>query len=205
MTKAEYIERYGLERYEQYKARNNARTKNYYHNNPEYKKSQKIYSKERYRNDPEYRKSIIAHKMEHYNNDLEFRESTRVRNNARNKERYRNDPEFRESIINRTKSYHKEHYNKDSEFRESRKIYNKTRYVKNGRIDLIENYEIAAKDNFEYWEIHHRLELHPDGSVRFTMQSLIKLDLYYDRPPSELIWLKCSEHRQIHNKARRSN
>lgn len=62
----------------------------------------------------------------------------------------------------------------------------------------IENYYIALQDNFEGWCIHHRLELHPDYSIRFKADSLKKLDLYYNRPASELIFLKNSEHTRIH-------
>lgn len=62
----------------------------------------------------------------------------------------------------------------------------------------IENYEQAKKDNFKGWHCHHRLELHPDGSVRFTRESLIKLDLYINRPANELIFLRADEHNKLH-------
>lgn len=64
----------------------------------------------------------------------------------------------------------------------------------------IENYYIALQDNFEGWCIHHRLELHPDGSVRYTANSLKKLNLYYNRPFNELIFLRNDEHSSIHTK-----
>lgn len=64
---------------------------------------------------------------------------------------------------------------------------------------LIENYEKAKADNFKGWDCHHRLELHPDGSLRFTRESLIKLDLYLNRPAQELIFLKHDEHARIHS------
>lgn len=142
MKKEEYITKYGLEWYEQYKEVVNIRCK------------------ARYYNDPKYR----AHRME------------------RKKERYHNDPEFREAEKIRKKARY--------------------RYVENKRIDLIENYGLAVNDGIENWDIHHRLELHPDGSIRFTRQSLIKLGLYYNRPPTELIWIKRSEHIQMHSKSR---
>lgn len=65
--------------------------------------------------------------------------------------------------------------------------------------ELIENYELAKADNFKGWDCHHRLELHSDGSLRFTRESLKKLDLYLNRPASELIFLTHSEHARIHN------
>lgn len=62
----------------------------------------------------------------------------------------------------------------------------------------IENYDKAKADNFKGWHCHHRLELHPDGSIRFTRESLIKLDLYINRPANELIFLTREEHNKLH-------
>lgn len=73
-------------------------------------------------------------------------------------------------------------------------------YVENGRVDLIENYELAKADNFDGWEIHHKIELHPDGSTRFTSKSLKDIGLYYNRPANELIWMTTFEHNSIHHK-----
>ena len=163
MTKAEQIERYGLEWYEEYKVRSNERSK--------------------------------ARKKERYHNDPEFREYMKVRNKAR-----RQIPEYCEY----ENTQRRIRYNNEPEYRESKKAsskaWHKARYAEGGHIDLIENYELAVKDNFEGWVIHHRLELHPDCTVRFTKQSLIKLDLYYNRPPSELIWLREIEHKRMHGK-----
>lgn len=81
------------------------------------------------------------------------------------------------------------------------RVRNKQRsYVENGRIDLIENYELAKADNFDGWEIHHKIELHPDGSVRYTSKSLKDIGLYYNRPATELIWMTTFEHNSIHHK-----
>lgn len=63
---------------------------------------------------------------------------------------------------------------------------------------LIENYDKALADNFKGWHCHHRLELHPDGSIRFTREGLINADLYVNRPPEELIFLTISEHSKLH-------
>ena len=68
--------------------------------------------------------------------------------------------------------------------------------------ELIENYEKAKADNFVGWHCHHRLELHPDNSIRYTVESLKKLGLYLKRPASELIFLKIEEHMRIHLKSR---
>ena len=62
----------------------------------------------------------------------------------------------------------------------------------------IENYEKAKADNFIGWECHHRLETHtPDGERRLVdiaRKELMALNMYYHRPPEELIFLTESEH-----------
>lgn len=146
MNKAQLIERYGLEWYEQRKLRNNARSK--------------VCRKERYHNDLEYREAEKARNKERYHNNIEFRETLNAQHKARNKERY----------------------------------------VKDGRIDLVENYELALADEFKAWDIHHRLEIHNDYSN--TRHDLIMMNLYYNRPPYELIWIRHSEHTWIHHKAK---
>lgn len=64
--------------------------------------------------------------------------------------------------------------------------------------EKIENYQKAKKDNFKGWECHHRLETHtPDGERRLvdiTKKELIALDMYYNRPAKELIFLTLKEH-----------
>jgi len=68
----------------------------------------------------------------------------------------------------------------------------------------IENYEKAVADNTQTWQVHHRLETHnSDGERRLvdiSRQELIALDMYYDRPPEELIFLTTTEHKRLHNK-----
>ena len=68
----------------------------------------------------------------------------------------------------------------------------------------IENYEKAKADDFKNWEVHHRLETHTsDGERRLvdiSAAELQALDMYYNRPASELIFMKHSEHSSLHNK-----
>ena len=68
--------------------------------------------------------------------------------------------------------------------------------------EKIENYELAKADNFIGWDRHHRLETHnSDGERRLidlTVDELKALDMYYNRPPEELIWLKHSDHKKLH-------
>ena len=73
-------------------------------------------------------------------------------------------------------------------------------------IENIENYEKAKADNFRGWNCHHRLETHnSDGERRLvdiTSKELIALDMYYNRPASELIFLTVKEHRTLHHKGK---
>ena len=69
-------------------------------------------------------------------------------------------------------------------------------------ISKIENYSQAVKSD-ELWVCHHRLELHPDGSTRFTRDSLKKLGLYEHRPASELIFVTYNLHSSMHDNARK--
>ena len=80
----------------------------------------------------------------------------------------------------------------------------KYKYCKS--IEEIENYASAAADNFIGWDIHHRLETHnSDGERRIVDLSraeLLALGTYYDRPASELIFLKHGDHTRLHNQQR---
>lgn len=70
---------------------------------------------------------------------------------------------------------------------------------------LIENYDKAKADNFVGWDLHHRLETHfSDGSPRLPsshllMKELVTLDMYYNRPASELIFMTKSSHWKLHS------
>lgn len=72
----------------------------------------------------------------------------------------------------------------------------------------IENYELAANDPNETWALHHRLETHfSDGTerpvnARLSRIELIALNMYYYRPPEELIFLKRGDHAVLHAKGK---
>lgn len=59
-------------------------------------------------------------------------------------------------------------------------------------ISLIKNYEKAITDETQTWHCHHINEL------TFTVKELIKMNMYYDRPASELVFLTVQEHRNLH-------
>ena len=140
---------------------------------------------------------IKKYGIEKYNRRLELtREINRKRRLA--------DPEWERNRSKKKYQKLKEKLKTDPELKTKlsvERVRNKQRsYVENGRIDLIENYELAKADNFDGWEIHHKIELHPDGSTRFTSKSLKDIDLYYNRPANELIWMTTFEHNSIHHK-----
>lgn len=73
----------------------------------------------------------------------------------------------------------------------------------NGDISKIENYYEALNDKETVWHIHHRLETHnSDGEKRLvdlTVDELKALDMYYNRPPEELIFVTPSMHGSLHH------
>ena len=64
--------------------------------------------------------------------------------------------------------------------------------------ELIENYNKAAADTTQTWEVHHRLE------CCFTQKFLKEMNLYYDVEPEALIFLTSSEHNKIDTKRKRN-
>ena len=66
-------------------------------------------------------------------------------------------------------------------------------------ITLIENYEKAINDTTQCWVLHHRKEIDEGLSVK----QLIEQNLYFHRPPTELIFLTKSEHISLHHKGKK--
>ena len=64
-------------------------------------------------------------------------------------------------------------------------------------LELVESYAAAKADEFQGWDIHHRGEILPCG--RFSTDDLKKFGLYWNRPASELIWLRHDEHIAMHS------
>ena len=69
-------------------------------------------------------------------------------------------------------------------------------------ISLIDNYYQAIADKEKKWEIHHRRECNSDGRTLFTHKQLIDMNLYFNRPASELIFVTKSMHNKIHREIR---
>lgn len=150
MTKAELIEKYGIEWYEEHKAK------------------------------------IRKRFMERYNNDIEY------------KERYKNNAEYREYHKAKARDWNKERYNIDEEYTLKQRLAHSRKYCREGEESKIENYELAKADNFKGWCIHHRLELTLDGEYAHSKEELKRMDMYYNRPYFELIYLTKSEHMKLH-------
>ena len=74
-------------------------------------------------------------------------------------------------------------------------------------ISSIEGYEEAVCSNKKEYVCHHRLETHnSDGERRLvdiSMYELKALDMYYNRPAYELVFMSNSEHTQLHHKGKR--
>lgn len=110
-----------------------------------------------------------------------------------NKEQYlAKKKEWYEQNSEDVKQYQKEYY-------ESKRRGDPFGYC-SAPLNKIENYNLAAKDNFEGWSLHHKLEIR-DGYIN-TVEDLKLMNLYYNRPACELIYLKKSEHTRIHNLAK---
>lgn len=62
-------------------------------------------------------------------------------------------------------------------------------------ISIIENYEQAVSDENEVWQCHHRLET--DKGI--SRNELIASSMYYNRPASELIFMRRIDHQRLHS------
>ena len=75
--------------------------------------------------------------------------------------------------------------------------YNAKRYCSEN-ISLIENYQEAIADQKMLWDVHHRKECDSEGRTLFTKKELKEMNLYFNRPASELIFVTRSMHNKIH-------
>ena len=69
-------------------------------------------------------------------------------------------------------------------------------------ISLIENYQQAVADQTKMWDIHHRRECDSEGRTLFTKKQLKDMNLYYNRPAAELIFVTRSTHWKLHRELR---
>lgn len=137
-----------------------------------------------------HQKERIAYSVKWGKENRERRNATHRKHRAENLEMFRE----------KEKRYRETH--KDIIKRCARKTAWNVSYPYCKELEKVENYELAKADNFDKWDRHHRLETHnSDGEkrlVQISREELIALDMYYNRPPEELIWLKSSEHIKLH-------
>ena len=69
-------------------------------------------------------------------------------------------------------------------------------------IALIENYHQAIADKEKMWDTHHRRECDENGRTLFTKKQLKDMNLYYNRPAAELIFVTKSVHSKMHREPR---
>lgn len=62
---------------------------------------------------------------------------------------------------------------------------------------MIENYDKAMEDKYHIWHCHHKLEIGSDYNN--TVEDLKLMNLYYNRPACEFIFLTSAEHNKLHN------
>lgn len=71
----------------------------------------------------------------------------------------------------------------------------------NKPLSFVENYDEAVKSP-ERWCLHHRLETHTSDGIKrivnISAEELKALDMYWNRPPEELIYMSWKEHQSIH-------
>ena len=111
--------------------------------------------------------------------------------------------EYNKAHKKELKEYLKTYYQDNKEEESMRK---RQKYCSEA-VSKIENYTLAKADNFIDLDIHHRLETHnSDGERRLvdlTKDELKVLGMYYNRPASELIFMKHSEHISLHRKEKK--
>lgn len=119
----------------------------------------------------------------------EIKVKAKIYNDAHKEQHKKYREENKEKISARKKVYYREQY----------KVF-----CRKDEEEKVLHYAEAKADNFKNWVRHHRLETHTSEgflrSVQLSKAELIALDMYYDRPAEELIWLKAGEHRKVHGK-----
>lgn len=117
--------------------------------------------------------------------------------------------QHKEEINEQHKQYREQHKEEMKEYHRqyNRKYSQMFAFCIPEQIEQIENYELAKKDNFDGWDIHHRLETHnSDGEkrlVNISRAELKALDMYYNRPANELVFLTRPEHTKLHRTKQR--
>src|SRR5574344_430980 len=141
-----------------------------------------------------------AHKEEikEYNqaHKEEMKEYSKAYRQAHKEERKEYKQAHKDKIRENSKEYYEAHKTKVNTYS---KFHGRQKYCCED-LSQIENYSSAKADNFVNWDIHHRLETNSD--VNLSRKELKALDMYYNRPASELIFITHGDHISLHNKKR---
>lgn len=176
MTKNEFIEKYGEEAYQ----RRLEQKKQYYH---QHKEENRQYREQHREEIKQYNKQ---YKKQHREELLQYK-----------KQYYQ---KHREELLQYKKQYNNQHIEEIKQY--SRTNISMFAFCIPEEWEQIENYQLAKKDNFDGWCIHHRLETHnSDGQrrlINLSREELKALDMYYNRPANELVFLTNSEHTSLH-------
>lgn len=138
---------------------------------------------------------------EAYQRQLEYKKQW---NKQHKEERNEYNKQYNQQHKEEAKQYYQQHKEERKEYmKQYQRKYNQMfAYCIPEQIEEIENYELAKESNFKGWHIHHRLETNnSDGQRRLVDLSkteLIALDMYYNRPANELVFLTSSEHSKLH-------
>lgn len=204
MNKKEYIEKYGeeayqrqLEYYKQYREQHKEKRMEY---QKQYNQQHKEEAKQYYQ---QHKDEIKQRMKQRY-------QKHREKINQYNQQYYQ---QHKEEINEHHKQYIEQHkeeikqYDKQYQKQWKRNHKNMFAYCIPEEIEQIENYWLAKESNFDGWHIHHRLETHnSDGQrrlVNLSIAELKALDMYYNRPANELVFLTASEHIKLHRTKQR--
>lgn len=86
-------------------------------------------------------------------------------------------------------------------FMKNKQIFRMAKKYCKDPIEKIPGYKEAMESD-EVYVIHHILELTMDGDRANTVEDLIRMGMYYDRPYFELLFLPTREHSRLHNKGK---
>lgn len=204
MTKNEFIEKYGEEAYQ----RKLEQKKQYYQQNKEKKlEYQKQYNQQHREENKQYQKQYYKqYREERIEYIKQYNQQYKEKIREYKKQYYK---QYREERNQYSKQYNQQHRDEINQYKKQwyRKHTCMFAFCIPEQIEQIENYELAKKDNFDGWCIHHRLETHnSDGQRRLVNLSRVELkalDMYYNRPASELVFLTKSEHTKLHRSKQR--
>lgn len=134
------------------------------------------------------------------------------RQKAHKEARRRANTKYYEKTADKQRAYGREYGKKRranmTEDDRLRERINRLHSVCREPLELIINYDKAAADNFEGWNLHHLLETHryvnrartrwAKRDEQVPKKVLVALGLYYNRPAKEFVFLRADEHTRIH-------